>query len=747
MPAGTDTAAETGVDTEVAVVGGGPVGTLVARELALLGVDVTVLEKLPEPDGVSKASTLHARTAQTLDRRGLLEAVQPGRYAAARGVRGPVRFHFASIFELDLARVVDEGPVIVGSPQAFAQEVFAADAARLGARVRRDAELVGLDEHDSHVQLRLRSVSGAERTLRARWVVGADGARSAVRRLSGIRFLGDGPTVAALMGEVRLLDPAGAPGGWQRTPRGWTLLWVNPHGASRVCTYDYRGPHQDRHSPVTLDELRGEVERIAGRPVPMDSPDWIARFSDASLQAEQYRRGRILLAGDAAHVHFPAGGQGVNLGLQDAVNLGWKLAAEVRGRAPDGLLDTYHGERQPVAAAVLHNVRAQVALMDPDPRTDALRELFTELMRFDEVNAHLSTMITGAGVVYPVGGRADDPLAGRMLPSLPLKTAEGTTTLAELLHDARPLLLDLSGDSALRAVADPWTDRVRVVVATPAGDAGGAGAGWYAPTATRSGQRSVTTGISAPCAPPSPAGSGRKAGDPVAADLPRAAVGIRAAQTVQDSRAGERRDPRVGQRPEGVGARRLPVGAVPQPAGELHEAGRSRGDHPRVGGGRRHPSGRAQPGGRRLGPVDGREDRAPACLPRLGEGRGGRRRRSVPAVPHHYGGDPGPRHRQQADQRGKFGGSVRDRRAWLPVQVQLGRIDKRRACRHVFLREPHQKDPSSRSIGRCSSRPVPSPVPWPAFHRRYAWGRQTAHGRYPAATAVASSAKNTRSRT
>ena len=476
MPAGTDTAAKTGVDTEVAVVGGGPVGTLVARELALLGVDVTVLEKLPEPDGVSKASTLHARTAQTLDRRGLLEAVQPGRYAAARGVRGPVRFHFASIFELDLARVVDEGPVIVGSPQAFAQEVFAADAVRLGARVRRDAELVGLDEHDSHVQLRLRSVSGTERTLRARWVVGADGARSAVRRLSGIRFLGDGPTVAALMGEVRLLDPAGAPGGWQRTPRGWTLLWVNPHGASRVCTYDYRGPHQDRHSPVTLDELRGEVERIAGRPVPMDSPDWIARFSDASLQAEQYRRGRILLAGDAAHVHFPAGGQGVNLGLQDAVNLGWKLAAEVRGRAPDGLLDTYHGERQPVAAAVLHNVRAQVALMDPDPRTDALRELFTELMRFDEVNAHLSTMITGAGVVYPVGGRADDPLAGRMVPSLPLKTAEGTTTLAELLHDARPLLLDLSDDNALRAVADPWTDRVRVVVATPAGDAGGAGA-------------------------------------------------------------------------------------------------------------------------------------------------------------------------------------------------------------------------------------------------------------------------------
>ncbi|WP_105970501.1 FAD-dependent monooxygenase [Streptomyces geranii] len=474
-----------GADTEVAVVGGGPVGTLLARELALLGVDVTVLERLPKPDGVSKAGTLHARTAQTLDRRGLLEAVQPGRYTAARGTRGPARFHFASIFELDLSRVLDEGPAIVGSPQAFAQEVFAADAVRLGARLMRDAELVGLDEEghkeegykegekgegegDGRVRLRLRSVSGAERTLTARWVVGADGARSAVRRLSGIRFLGDGPTVAALMGEVRLLDPAGAPGGWQRTPRGWTLLWVDPHGTSRVCTYDYRGPHRDRHSPVTLDELRGEVERIAGRPVPMDRPDWIARFSDASLQAERYRKGRILLAGDAAHVHFPAGGQGVNLGLQDAVNLGWKLAAEIHGWAPDGLLDTYHAERHPVAAAVLHNVKAQVALMDPDPRTDALRELFTELMRFDEVNAYLSTMITGTGVTYPVGGRADDPLAGRMVPSLPLKTAEGPTSLAELLHDARPLLLDLTGDTALRTVAAPWAGRVTVVTATPA---------------------------------------------------------------------------------------------------------------------------------------------------------------------------------------------------------------------------------------------------------------------------------------
>lgn len=231
--------------------------------------------------------------------------------------------------------------------------MFADRATALGARIQRDSEVVGLVDTGDGVELEVRSTAGVTRRVTSSWVVGCDGARSAVRKLTGIPFVGTPGTVSALMGDVRLLDPHTAPMGWQRNDRGWTLFWVHPFGHSRVCTYDFRAAHADRGAPVTLAELRGEVERIAGVPVPMDSPGWLTRFTDAALLAEHYRRGRVLLAGDAAHVHFPVGGQGVNLGLQDAVNLGWKLAAEVEGWAPPNLLDTYHAERNPVAARVL----------------------------------------------------------------------------------------------------------------------------------------------------------------------------------------------------------------------------------------------------------------------------------------------------------------------------------------------------------------------------------------------------------
>ncbi len=362
--------------------------------------------------------------------------------------------------------MIEEFPALVGSPQAYAEAVFARRALRSGARVVRGAEVTGVVETDRQVELAVRQEGGQERTVRASWVVGCDGARSVVRQQAGIAFIGTLPTISCLMGEVRLADPRSAPSGWHRTPRGWTIFWVNPAGHSRIGTYDFRGPHPDRNSPVTFQEFRSEVERIIGHPIEMDTPRHLSRFSDAALQAERYRAGRVLLAGDSAHVHFPAGGQGLNTGLQDAVNLGWKLAACVRGDVPAGLLDTYHAERHPVAARVLENVRAQVALMHPGPSTDALRRLFADLMSVAEVNAYLAGMVSGADIAYDVG-RPADPLAGRFIPETRLKTADGTTSLAALLRPGRPVLLDLANRADVRQAAVGWAGRVDVVTAHP----------------------------------------------------------------------------------------------------------------------------------------------------------------------------------------------------------------------------------------------------------------------------------------
>ncbi|GHE01069.1 FAD-dependent monooxygenase [Streptomyces alanosinicus] len=455
--------AEEPVTAEVVIVGGGPVGMLLAHELALHGLRPLVVEKLPAPSGVSKAGTLHARTVESLHRRGLREAVQP---RPARGGQSSVPFHFAGMFDLDLAEVSAEGPVIVGSPQAYAEHIFAERAARLGARILRGQECTGVHDEGDRVRVGLQGADGTRHEVTAHWVVGCDGVRSAVRRTAGIPFTGTPATVSALMGEVRLLDPWSAPAGWQRTPRGWTLVWLNPGGYSRVCTYDFRGPVPDRQAPVTFEELQQEMDRIAGRPVPMTDPHDLTRFSDAALQAEQYRSGRVLLAGDAAHAHFPMGGQGLNTGLQDAMNLGWKLAAEVRGWAPPGLLDTYHAERHPVAARVLYNVRAQVALMHPGVLTDSLRDLFRDLMHLPQVNDFLTGMLSATDIRYDVSAPGD-ALAGTFAPDLRLKTGQGATTLAALLHDGRPLLIHTPQAAGQVTPAAPWSDRLSVVEAVP----------------------------------------------------------------------------------------------------------------------------------------------------------------------------------------------------------------------------------------------------------------------------------------
>ncbi|MFI0469182.1 FAD-dependent monooxygenase [Saccharopolyspora sp. 5N102] len=466
----------TEVDFEVAVVGGGPVGMLLAAELALQNVRAVVLERLPEPDKRSKAYGVHARTAQLLDRRGMLEEV--GGYRGARLARRPPRkrvpFHFAGMFELDMSKLPTlDGPALLNVPQAWSQAVFAERATGLGAEIRCGHEVTALTDHGDHVALTVEGPDGP-RELTASYVVGTDGAHSVVRRLAGIPFIGAGPTVAALMGDVKLPAPEAFPAGWHRTPRGWIILIANPHGYSRVFSYDFRGPHPyaDRNAPVTLEEFSRSVEYIAGRPIPMEEPRSLSRFGNTTKQAETYRNGRVFVAGDAAHVHFPFGGQGLNTGMQDVLNLGWKLAARLHSQASDSLLDTYHSERHPVAERVLWNVQAQVALMNPDPSVTPLRELFGELMHLDQVNEYLGGMLSGLDITHDVG-LPDVPLAGRFAPDLTLKNADdGELHLVELLQHGRPILLDLADRADLRAAARPWADRVDTITAIPGTDLG-----------------------------------------------------------------------------------------------------------------------------------------------------------------------------------------------------------------------------------------------------------------------------------
>jgi hypothetical protein len=310
------------------------------------------------------------------------------------------------------------------------------------------------------------------RSLRAEYLVGCDGGRSRIRKAAGIEFPGWDPTISNLIAEVEAAEQPEL--GMRRDARGM-------HGFGRVeyeirdgkIVYGDKGPlrvmvpeaHVESTSEPTLRDLSEALVALYGTDYGVHSPTWISRFTDTTRQAASYRKGRVLLAGDAAHVHAPTGGQGLNLGVQDAVNLGWKLAQVVRRTSPDSLLDTYHAERHPVAARVLRNTMAQVALLRTDDRTDALREVMSELLRMDEPRRRLAGMMSGLDVHYDLG--AGHPLLGRRMPDLELVTADGVRRVCTLLHDARPVLLDLGESGGLDIT--PWADRVRALRASYAG--------------------------------------------------------------------------------------------------------------------------------------------------------------------------------------------------------------------------------------------------------------------------------------
>ncbi|SMF68836.1 rifampin monooxygenase [Streptomyces sp. Amel2xC10] len=431
---------------DVIVVGAGPTGLMLAAELRLHGVRVLVLERDPEPTPVVRALGLHVRSIEVMDQRGLLERFlahgtqhRVGGFFAGLGTRWPDRLDTAHSY-------------VLGIPQTVTDRLLAEHATDLGAEIRRGHELVGLSQDDDGVTADL--ADGTR--LRARHLVGCDGGRSTVRKLLGVGFPGEPARVETLLGEMRVTteqDELAAVVARVRETEKRFGLGPLGDGAYRVVV-PADGVAEDRTVPPTLDDFKRQLRAYAGTDFGVHAPRWLSRFGDATRQAERYRVGRVLLAGDAAHIHPPTGGQGLNLGVQDAFNLGWKLAAEVAGWAPPELLDSYHAERHPVATAVLDNTRAQMELMSTAPGPQAVRRLLSELIDFEDVNRHLIEKITAIGVRYDFGDGHE--LLGRRMRDVTLKRGR----LYELTRTGRGLLLDQTG----RLSVAGWADRVDHVV-------------------------------------------------------------------------------------------------------------------------------------------------------------------------------------------------------------------------------------------------------------------------------------------
>ncbi len=429
------------MDTHVIVVGAGPVGLLLAGELRLGGAEVVVVERLARPTTESRASTLHARTMELFDQRGLLEPLGTPPWDA--------KGHFGGI-PLDLGGLPSPYAGIWKVPQTRTEELLAEWAIGLGADIRRDHELTGLVQ-DDHVEAHLTGPGGPVR-LRASYLVGCDGERSTVRRLAGFAFPGTAAGREMLRADVAGIDVPDRR--FQRLPGGLAVSARRPDGVTRLMVHRFGEPPADRAGDPEFARIAELWSEVTGEDVRSGEPLWVNAFDDTSRQAAAYRDRRVLLAGDAAHVQMPVGGQALNLGLQDAANLGWKLAATVAGHAPATLLDTYHDERHPVGQRVLDNIRAQAHVLLGAGDVDPVRSVLAELLRFEPVRRYLAGMISGLDVRYDAGP-GEHPLLGMRVP--PTKFDNGTST-AELLRSARGVLVDMS--ASLKQTVAPWADRV-----------------------------------------------------------------------------------------------------------------------------------------------------------------------------------------------------------------------------------------------------------------------------------------------
>ena len=434
----------------VVIAGGGPTGLVLAAELALSRVDVAIVERRETQDlAGARAGGLHSRTIEVLDQRGVAD-----RFLAEGQIMPVAGFAMVS---LGIGDFPTRHNYVLALSQERIERTLAAWVAELGVPIYRGREVTGFVQDDTGVDVEL----GGDRPLRAKYLVGCDGGRSLIRKKAGIDFPGWDPSVSYLIAEAAMAEePAW---GVRRGEKGINAIGKLEGGKRvRVVLIEPRVVQGDE---PTQEDLREALIAVYGKDFGVHNVTWLSRFTDMARQAASYRDRRVLLAGDAAHVHSPAGGQGLNIGVQDAVNLGWKLAQVVNGTSPESLLDTYQAERHPIGARVLKNTLAQTALNRGDERTNAAREMMSELLEIDEPRKRYVGMMSGLDVHYDLG--TGHPLLGRRMPDLDVITESGSSRVFTWLHDARPVLLELDAPGALDVV--PWADRVKRIDARYAG--------------------------------------------------------------------------------------------------------------------------------------------------------------------------------------------------------------------------------------------------------------------------------------
>ena len=458
---------------DVMVVGAGPVGLLAAIELALGGVGVLVLERLAAPSTAMKALGIGPLASEALRRRGMAPAIAAAEErsfetirqfsakagADPRGRGSKFSGHFAGLSLI--RRDAQKEPERRSQPvdQVAVEAMLGERARSLGIEIRRECEVTGFVQRADGIDVEWTSPSGPGR-MRCGWLVGCDGGRSALRKMAGFEFPGTPPSSTFYSAVAEIDHPERlSPPGWRRTSGGVFSYGPFP---GRLFMLDFSGPPAERDAPVTREEIEAVLRQVSEADVRVNALESGSRWTDNTRLVDTYRRGRVLLAGDAAHIHTPFGGQGLSLGLADAANLGWKLAAVVRGEMPDSLLATYTAERRPVAEAVLANTLAQTAIMRLDPQAGAMRNIIARLMDFDDVNGFIGEMMSGLGTRYDFGAGRDDD-AGRLVGDRTLRNAGAEVSLYELMQDGAGVLLDATPGATASGIAAAATGRIRCV--------------------------------------------------------------------------------------------------------------------------------------------------------------------------------------------------------------------------------------------------------------------------------------------